>query len=290
MSKCPDLHEFPADALRALLPLAFAEDEGEGDITSIATIPENTRSTAHFIAKESGVVAGLETVALVFDWKGFPARYTGGIPAGTEVAAHTNLLTVEADTRHLLVCERVILNFLQRFCGVATATHKHVQALAGSTTRLLDTRKTLPGYRALDKYAVRVGGGLNHRSGLYDQVLVKDNHIRACGTVREAVARVRSRYGSRYPVEAEVTTLAELETLLDAHVDIVLLDNMTDDEMARAVEKVRGLAPHIKLEASGGIDLARLARIAKIGVDFVSVGALTHSVRALDISLQFEEG
>ncbi len=286
--------EFPSDALRLLLPLAFAEDEGigaeKGDITSIATIPEGTRSRAHFIAKEPGVAAGLEAVEIIFAFRGFPAQFKKGPLPGTEFQAGTNLLTVEAETRHLLVCERIALNFVQRLCGIATSARRYSQVLAGSSTRLLDTRKTLPGYRALDKYAVRLGGGTNHRTGLYDQVLIKDNHIRACGSVREAVERVRARFGDKYQVEAEVTSLEELETLLDARVDIVLLDNMSDAEMARAVKRVKEAAPAIKLEASGGVTLDRLAAIAKTGVDFVSVGALTHSVRALDISLQFEEG
>jgi nicotinate-nucleotide pyrophosphorylase (carboxylating) len=198
------------------------------------------------------------------------------------------IMTLEGPLRALLVCERVLLNFLQRFSGIATSASAHAQALEGTGTKLLDTRKTLPGYRLLDKYAVAVGGGTNHRMGLYDRVLVKDNHAIACGSVRAAVDKVHAKYGKRFPVEAEVRNLDELRSLLDASVDTVLLDNMDDATLREAVNLAREKAPGLKLEASGNMSLTRLSQLRNLGLDFISVGALTHSVQALDISMDIQ--
>ena len=202
-----------------------------------------------------------------------------------KVKAGTEIMTLRGPMRGLLSCERVLLNFMQRLSGIATAARAYADALAGAPTRLLDTRKTPPGHRALDKYAVAIGGGTNHRMGLYDMVLIKDNHAEACGSVRAAVEKVHAQYAGKYTVEAEVRTLAELESLLDAPVDIILLDNMDDALLKQAIAMARQRAPRLKLEASGNMDLARAARIRDFGLDFISVGALTHSVKALDISL-----
>lgn len=285
MTPAPVPHKFPADALARLLPLAFDEDVGSGDITSEATIPELALGEAVLTAKEPGVIAGLPAVERIFRHRGHAPRILSRKKEGDDVAAGDVILVLEGPLRALLVCERTLLNVLQRLSGVATAARAHVRALEGSATRLLDTRKTPPGWRALDKYAVAVGGGVNHRMGLFDAVLIKDNHAAACGSVRAAVDKVHARYGRAFPVEAEVRTLEELKTLLDAPVDTVLLDNMDDDALRAAVELVRREAPRIKLEASGNMGLDRLARIKGLGLDFVSVGALTHSVKALDLSL-----
>ena len=278
---------FPTEALDRLLPLAFAEDEGTGDVTSLATIDEGAAGKAFLLCKQAGVVAGLPAVERVFAFRSFHPVLRTLCREGEEVVAGARIMTLEGPLRALLVCERILLNFIQRLSGIATATRAHVKALEGSSTRLLDTRKTLPGYRALEKYAVAAGGGVNHRQGLFDRILIKDNHVRACGSVRAAVDRAHRKYGAAYVVEAEVRTLEELETLLDAPVDIVLLDNMDDAGLAKAVAIARRYAPALKLEASGNMDLERLGRIKGLGLDFVSVGAITHSAKALDISLDF---
>lgn len=288
--RSPSLPAFPAEAFDRLLPLAFAEDVGEGDVTTLATIGESVRGRAVLLCKQAGVIAGLPALERVFRYRGTAADIRLRAEEGSRVEAGTVAATLQGPLRELLTCERILLNFLQRSSGIATAVRAFADALEGSGTRLLDTRKTPPGYRALDKYAVAAGGGANHRMGLYDMVLVKDNHAEACGSVRAAVDKARALYGARFPIEAEVRTLAELESLLDAPVDIVLLDNMGDDLLREAVRLVRARAPRIKLEASGNMDLERAGRIRDFGLDFVSVGALTHSVRALDISLDIEAG
>lgn len=277
---------FPFEAFDNLLPTAFSEDEGTGDVTSLATLDEKAAGRARLLCKQAGAIAGLPLVERVFHYRGIPVTVESLGSEGGEVGPGDVLMILHGPLRGLLVCERIILNFLQRFSGIATAARAYAKVLEGTSTRLLDTRKTLPGYRALDKYSVAVGGGANHRKGLYDMVLIKDNHADACGSIRAAVDRVAARYAGRYRVEAEVRTLEELETILDAKVDIVLLDNMDDATLERAVALARSRAPRIELEASGNMDLARVARIRDLGLDFISVGALTHSVRALDISLE----
>ena len=286
----PEIHAgplpaFPAEAFDRLLPLAFDEDLGGGDITTLATIPADAAGRADLLCKQAGVVAGLPLIERVFRHRGAHPDIRLLAGEGSRVEAGTVIAALRGHLRDLLSCERILLNFLQRCSGIATASRAFADALAGAPTRLLDTRKTTPGYRALDKYAVAIGGGTNHRMGLYDMVLVKDNHAEACGSVRAAVEKVNAMYGKAYTVEAEVRSLAELESLLDAPVDIVLLDNMDDATLRKAVETVRARAPRIKLEASGNMDLQRAGRIREFGLDFISVGALTHSVQALDISM-----
>jgi nicotinate-nucleotide pyrophosphorylase (carboxylating) len=284
-SRSEPLPAFPAGAFDRLLPLAFAEDVGAGDVTTLASIPEGAEGRARLLCKQAGVIAGLPSLERVFAHRGSRPEISLLAAEGARVEAGTVAAELRGSLRELLVCERILLNFLQRLSGVATAARAYADALAGSATRLLDTRKTVPGHRALDKYAVAIGGGTNHRMGLYDMVLVKDNHAEACGSVRAAVDKVHALHGGAYTVEAEVRTQEELESLLDAPVDILLLDNMDDAGLRRAVETVRARAPRLKLEASGNMDLERARRIRGIGLDFISVGALTHSVRAMDISL-----
>ena len=277
---------FPMKALQALLPLAFAEDEGTGDVTSEATVDPRQQSQAVLLCKEDGVLAGAPALEAIFRFRGLAPHLEWKVQEGDSIRAGQVLARLEGPTRGLLLCERIILNFLQHLCGVATTTRQYAEALAGSKTRVLDTRKTLPAYRALDKYAVAVGGGTNHRQGLFDQVLIKDNHAMACGSVEAAVKKAATRFGRAYKIEAEVRTLDELETLLDAPVDILLLDNMKETDLRKAVKRARALAPRIQLEASGNMDLARVKRLRNIGLDFISVGGLTHSVKALDLSLK----
>jgi nicotinate-nucleotide pyrophosphorylase (carboxylating) len=276
---------FPSEDFDRLLPWAFAEDEGHGDVTSLATIAEGAAGRARLLCKQAGVIAGLPLIERVFRHRGFHPNITLLCHEGDKVKAGQVLAEIRGSLRALLVCERILLNFLQRLSGIASVSREYADALGSSTTRLLDTRKTMPGYRALDKYAVAMGGGTNHRMGLYDMVLVKDNHAEACGSVRAAVDKVYASYAGKYTVEAEVRTLAELESLLDARVDIILLDNMDDRTLKDAVAMARARAPRLRLEASGNMDLERVRRIREFGLDYISVGALTHSVRALDISL-----
>ena len=275
---------FPHKALQALLPLAFAEDEGPGDITSEATLDAGHRSRAALLCKEDGVLAGVPVMEAVFRFRGLAPRIEWLAQEGDAVKAGQTLARVEDETRGLLVCERILLNFMQRLSGIATATRRFAEAAA--PVKVLDTRKTLPGYRELDKYAVAVGGGVNHRQGLFDQILIKDNHAAANGSVRAAADRSLSRFGRSYKIEAEVRTLEELESLLDAPVDILLLDNMDDATLVRAVKRDLEAAPHLKLEASGNMNLERARKLRNSGLDFISVGELTHSVRALDLSLK----
>jgi nicotinate-nucleotide pyrophosphorylase (carboxylating) len=271
-------------ALQALLPIAFAEDEGAGDVTSEATLDPEHRSRGELLCKEDGVLAGRPVMDAVFRHRGLAPRVEWFADDGDEVRAGQILARIEGETRGLLACERIILNFMQRLSGIATSARRYADAAAPA--RVLDTRKTLPAYRELDKYAVAAGGGENHRMGLYDRVLIKDNHAAACGSVRAAVDRVAAHSGRGLLIEAEVRTLDELETLLDAPVDIVMLDNMDDKTLKTAVNRARAVAPHIKLEASGNLDLARVRKLRNIGLDYFSVGEITHSVQALDLSLK----
>lgn len=281
------LSPFPLQALQALLPLAFAEDVGTGDITSEATLEPGHRSRGVLLCKEEGVLAGVPVVEAVFRHHGLAPHVTWHAADGDLIRPGQTLAVIECETRGMLECERIVLNFLQRLCGIATAARRFAQAAA--PTRVLDTRKTLPGYRLLDKWAVAAGGGVNHRMGLHDLILIKDNHAAACGSVRAAVEKAAARFGRATRIEAEVRTLGELDELLAppvAPVDILLLDNMDDATLKEAVARVRATAAHILLEASGGLDLDRVRRLSGIGLDYVSVGGLTHSVRALDLSLK----
>ncbi len=264
---------------------ALAEDlpgPHHTDVTSRATIPEGARAHGDVAAREAGVAAGLGVAELVFRVVlGDRLELAARVPDGARVAAGDVVLRVTGPTRGLLTAERTALNYASHLSGVATATAAWVEALAGSRTRVLDTRKTLPGWRALQKYAVRCGGGLNHRSGLSDLAMVKDNHVVAAGGVVPAWRAVRAAYPD-LGVEVEVTDLDELAAVLEAGCDHVLLDNMDDATLERAVRLTAGRAT---LEASGGITLERAARVAATGVDHVSSGALTHSVTGLDLGL-----
>lgn len=275
----------PAPALEtldSLVNLALAEDIGMGDITTQNTLPAQATFTGDFLVKEAGVIAGLAVARRVFARLDPGVTFQELIPDGTRVKPGDIAVTVSGSGRALLSGERVALNFMQRMSGIATATRRYVDAVAGTSAVILDTRKTAPGLRLLDKWAVRLGGGQNHRTGLYDMALIKDNHIAAVGSISEAVRRVRAGTPPGFPIEVEVTTLAQLREALALPVDRILLDNMTPALMAEAVALTDRRIP---LEASGGISLETVAAVAASGVDYISIGALTHSVRALDISL-----
>jgi nicotinate-nucleotide pyrophosphorylase (carboxylating) len=272
-------------AIETTIRRALAEDIGDGDITTLCTIAPDAWVTGRLLAKSAGVVAGLEVARAVFACVDERTRLLDRHGDGDVVQARTIIADVSGPGRAVLSGERVALNFLQRMSGIATATRRFVDAVRGTRAVILDTRKTAPGLRALDKWAVRLGGGRNHRMGLYDMVLVKDNHIAAVGSITDAVARVRAGDVGRRPIEVEVTTLDELEETLALGVDRILLDNMSCDELRRAVRITAGRVP---LEASGGVTLETVAEIAATGVDFISTGAITHSVKALDISLDLD--
>lgn len=267
---------------------ALAEDRpGAGeDTTSVATIAESAQAAGGFVVREPGVVAGLGIAALVFHAVlGHQVELTHRVVDGTEVAAGDLVLHVAGPTRGLLLAERTALNFASHLSGVATATSHWVEALAGTGARVLDTRKTLPGWRTLQKYAVRCGGGVNHRFSLSDMAMVKDNHVIAAGGVIPAFTAVRERY-PELPIEIEVTDLDQLRALLDAGCERILLDNMATSTMAQAVEITQGRAV---LEASGGLTLERAREVGQTGVDLISVGALTHSVQVFDIGFDLAE-
>ena len=266
-----------------LVDLALEEDLLLGDATSEATIDAGAQGEGRFLAKEDLVVAGTAIAARVFARLGAECRFE--VEDGTTIGKGRTFGSAAGPVRALLGAERTALNFLQRLSGVATATRRCVDALAagGGRTRLLDTRKTTPGWRMLEKAAVRAGGGRNHRLALGDGILVKDNHVAACGGVAEAVRRARAQAGALLKIEVEVVDLAGLDAAIAAGAEIVLLDNMDDTALAGAVQRAAG---RVLLEASGNMSLERLPRVAASGVDFVSMGAITHSARAVDISFE----
>ncbi len=264
---------------------ALAEDLGRaGDITTEAVIPAEAVVRAVIAAREPGVVAGLIAADLAFRLIDAQVRLVPRAPDGAEIAKGDVIAELTGPARAILTAERVALNFMGRLSGVATATHQLVSRIAGTKARIICTRKTTPGLRVLEKYAVRCGGGLNHRFGLDDAVLVKDNHIAAAGGIEAVVATLRGRLGPMVKIEIEVDTLEQLDTALALGIDAILLDNMPPEIMARAVTITNGRA---KLEASGSVTLERVRAIAESGVDYISSGAITHSAKSLDLGLDF---
>jgi nicotinate-nucleotide pyrophosphorylase (carboxylating) len=286
-----------------LIDLAFAEDFGgeaawRGDLTSLFFIPAGDDGQARLVARAPGVIAGLPAVELVFGQLSQEFQVERHVNDGALVAANTVLATVAGPMNLLLSGERTALNFLQHLSGIATLTRRHVDAVAGLSAKILDTRKTIPGWRLLAKYAVRQGGGHNHRMGLFDGILIKDNHLAfALSRFRQSIplliqnARKQpriSKLAATLPIEIEVETLEQLDEALTGRPDIVLLDNMPPELMREAVQRRNAVAPGVLLEASGGVNLQTVRAIAETGVDRISVGALTHSAPALDIALDFE--
>jgi len=271
--------------LDKILQAALAEDIHTGDITTLAVVPERRNATAILTAKEPLVLAGIDVASRVFHLLDPAIRFVPRCPDGTHVASGYILADMEGDAALLLQGERVALNLLQRMCGVATLTSRYVAAVRGTHARIVDTRKTTPGLRMLEKYAVRVGGGINHRTGLYDGVLIKENHIAAAGGIAEAVRRARAYIPHTLKIEIETETMEEVAEALAAGADIIMLDNMDIPAMEEAVAMIGGRA---LVEASGGVNLETVKGIAATGVDIISVGALTHSARAMDISMLLE--
>jgi len=274
--------ELTADILEPVVRAALAEDVGSGDTTTDGIVPADARCRAGLLLEEPGVVCGLAAVRAVFQALDPAVRVEALLADGTRATAvPARIATVDGPGRAVLTGERTALNLFGRLCGIATLTARYVDLVEGTGTQVLDTRKTTPGLRALERYAVRCGGGVNHRFGLHDAILVKENHLRIAGGIAPAVAAVRNGQ----PVEVEAETLDDVAEALAAGVDRILLDNMTPEQVTEAVAVARGRA---QLEASGGISLATIRSYADTGVDFISVGALTHGARSLHVSLEVE--
>jgi len=271
--------------LDRLIQEALNEDIGSGDITTNALIPDALESSATMVAKADGIVAGMEVAEAVFHSLSPQVVWNPLVQDGDSIVKGTLLVELSGPFRALLSGERLALNFLQRMSGIATLTSLFVAQTAVYGTKILDTRKTVPGLRLLDKYAVKAGGGENHRIGLYDMVLIKDNHIKVAGGIRNAVEQIRSQVPANIQIEVETTTMEEVLEALAMRVDIIMLDNMTNAQMKACVETINHRA---KVEASGNMNLERVKEVAATGVDFISIGALTHSVTALDISMNIK--
>ena len=267
----------------------LAEDIGRGDITTSATIPRDVRAAGRFLAKESIVLCGLDvTEAVFFNLDPESSEIESQFADGDEIEEGTVFGTLKGHADVLLIGERVALNLIQRMSGIATLTRSYVRAIEGTGATIIDTRKTTPGLRQLEKYAVTVGGGKNHRMGLDDGVLIKDNHIALAGGIAEAVRAAKAKYGHLHKIEIEIMNWAQLREAIDAGADIILLDNQTPEEAAKLVGMARGMNPNVLIEASGGMDLDRVRSYAEAGADLISVGRLTHSARAVDISFKIQ--
>lgn len=271
------------DRIQMLIEIALQEDIGSGDVTSDALFgDEAVEKTGVILAKEDLTVAGLEIARRVFLTVDHHLEWERSVDDGARVAKGTKVAKVSGRFKSLLRAERTALNFLQHLSGVATLTARFVEKVKGTKAKVLDTRKTLPGFRALEKMAVRAGGGVNHRLGLYDRYLIKDNHLMGA-SISEAVLRAKEHNVDRVPIEVEIQRLDQIEEAVASGADVLMMDNFTVGDLKKAVEKVEGRA---KVEASGGITLENVAEYAATGVDFISVGALTHSARAVDLSLE----
>jgi len=269
-------------AIRELLEMALREDIGSGDITSDSVVPADTMAKGTILSKDEGIIAGLDVAGEIFRMLDPEIDFRKLVSDGEQIHQKQELATAEGPARPILTAERTVLNFLQRLSGIATLTSKYVRAASGYRARIIDTRKTTPGWRVLEKYAVRVGGGHNHRFGLYDAVLIKDNHIAALGSVSEAITRAREQIPHTMKIEVEVEDMDQVREAISAGADIIMPDNMDVDMMSEAVDLIDGRAI---VEASGGIRLEDISAVAATGVDLISVGALTNAAPPLDISM-----
>jgi len=280
------MNKHAVKAARKLIELALAEDVGDGDITTDTIVPSSIRRKAKMVAKADGVVAGLPVAEMVFRKLDPNIIWNELTPDGTKVKNGDVMVEFEGSYRALLTGERTALNFLQRLSGIATMSAIYADAVKDFQTVILDTRKTLPGFNKLDKYAVKTGGASNHRLGLHDMAMIKDNHIEVAGGIAAAVKAVRASIEHGIKIEVETTTLEQVQEAIDSKVDIIMLDNMDVETMRKAVILIAG---RTKIEASGNITLDRLRDVAATGVDYISIGALTHSVSAMDISQRIED-
>ena len=274
--------------INKLLDLGIEEDINTGDITTESIIPASMNGVATMTAKQDGVISGLDIVKMVYDRFQNDVVFTPYFNDGDAVKKGDVILKIEATYPTLLRGERLSLNIFQRMCGIATETAKYVKELEGTHTELLDTRKTAPGLRVLDKMAVKHGGGTNHRMGLYDMAMIKDNHIKMAGGIAKAVEQVRSRIAEGIKIEVETTNIDEVHQAINAGADIIMLDNMDTQTMTEAVKIINAADKGIKTEASGNMSIPRLKEVAATGVDYISVGALTHTVKGMDISMNIQ--
>lgn len=279
----------PEQLIDRLIELAFAEDVGDGDATTLSTIPADAMGRQHLLIKQEGILAGVDIARRVFDFFDKSLKMTVFIEDGAHVRPGDIAFVVEGPVRSLLQTERTMLNIMQRMSGIATMTAKYQQRLEGLHTKVLDTRKTTPGMRILEKMAVKIGGGANHRIGLFDMILIKDNHTDFAGGIANAVARAKQwcrDNGKDLRIEQEVRNTDEINQALEAGVDRIMLDNFTPERTTEAVKLIRSKNPNVEIESSGGITLDTLRAYGEAGVDFISVGALTHSVNGLDMSFK----
>ena len=274
--------------IKKLIDLGIEEDINTGDVTTDSIIPATMNAVATMTAKQEGVISGLEIVKMVYDYFQKDVVFTTYFNDGDSVKKGDVILKIEATYPTLLRGERLSLNIFQRMCGIATETARYVKELVGTSTELLDTRKTAPGLRVLDKMAVKHGGGTNHRMGLYDMAMIKDNHIKMAGGITKAVEQVRANITPDIKIEVETTNLDEVREAIAADADIIMLDNMDNATMTEAVAIIKAVNKGIKTEASGNMNIPRLKEVAATGVDFISVGALTHTVKAMDISMNIQ--
>ncbi len=272
------------DATDALIETALKEDMPQGDITSENIIPADSESEAIILAKEEGVLAGIDVARRVFSKIDPSVVFKKNLNDGQKFRKGLTLATIQGRSVSILKGERIALNFLQRMSGIATITQKFVRLLQGTETKILDTRKTTPGLRSLEKYAVRMGGGVNHRFNLSEMVLIKDNHLRIVGSISQAVKSAKERMKPGVRVEVEATSIEEVQEAVQSGADMIMLDNMPKEAMKEVVKRVKGKVP---LEVSGKVSLRRVKEIASLGVDFISVGSLTHSYKSVDISIEF---
>lgn len=281
--------ETPQELVDRLIDLAFAEDVGDGDATTLSTIPAGSMGRQHLLIKQEGILAGVDVARRVFERFDPNLKMTVYINDGTHVKPGDIAFVVEGPTRSLLQTERTMLNIVQRMSGIATTTTEYQKRLEGLKTKVLDTRKTTPGMRILEKEAVKIGGGANHRIGLFDMILIKDNHVDSAGGITAAVNRAKAwckENGKDLRIEVEVRNTDEILEALAAGVDRIMLDNFTPERTAEAVKLIREKNPDVEIESSGGITLETLRPYGEAGVDFISVGALTHSVKGLDMSFK----
>jgi len=271
------------DNIKTFISNALREDIGPGDLTTEALIQPDIEGKAELIAKEPLILAGIEVAREVFHQVNQDINFLGRHPDGEDLSSSTVIATISGPLRSLLTAERVALNLLQRLSGIATLTRQYVNGIEGTKARIVDTRKTTPGLRALEKYAVRIGGGKNHRFGLFDGILIKDNHIAAVGSLTEAVKKAREKAPHTLKIEVETENLDQVREAISAGAEIIMLDNMDIETMKEAVKLINGKA---LIEASGGISLNNVRQVAETGVDLISVGAITHSARSMDISME----
>lgn len=269
---------------RRTIKLAYLEDVKSGDITTEAVIPRSRKGLAIVTAKSKGVLSGVEAFKYAFNLASPTVKVSFHRKEGERFKPNEKIATIKGPSRALLKGERLALNLLSHLSGVATLTAKYVDRIKSTKAKILDTRKTTPGLRWLEKKAVLHGGGFNHRMGLYDMVLIKDNHITAAGGIKQALAKVKN---TKYKVEVEVSNLQQLETALEYHPDIIMLDNFNISQLSKAVKTIRFKTRRIKIEVSGGVDLEKVKRIAGAGVDYISIGELTHSAKAVDFSMRY---